>query len=80
MKRRDLMVVLSGAAIMAPVAVRAQQKPMPLLGYLNMGFPWPDFSSGAEPGNNGPNHKGLGEIGYVDAQDVTFTHHFAEGK
>jgi hypothetical protein len=40
MKRRDLVFVLGGLITPAH-ALRAQQKPMPVIGYLNNGLPAP---------------------------------------
>jgi putative ABC transport system substrate-binding protein len=73
MKRRELMLLLGGA-MTAARALRAQQKAMPVIGYLHY----------ASPGPNAPNvaafHQGLSEIGYVEGQTVTIEYRWAEGR
>jgi hypothetical protein len=62
MYRRKLMMLLLGGALTAAPALRAQQKAMPVIGFL----------SGTSPTPNAPNlaafHQGLSETGYIDGR------------
>jgi putative tryptophan/tyrosine transport system substrate-binding protein len=73
MRRRELILLLGGA-VTAPRGLRAQQKAMPLIGFLNS----------TSPGPNAPNvaafHQGLSESGYVDGQNVAIEYRWAEGQ
>jgi putative ABC transport system substrate-binding protein len=73
MRRRELMLLLSGAVTAAP-SLRAQQKAMPVIGYLGGGLPAP----------NAPTmiafRQGLGETGYVEAKNVAIEYRWAEGR
>ena len=73
MKHRELMLLLAGA-MAAARGVRAQQKAMPVIGYL----------SGASPGPSAPTvaafRQGLSESGYVEGQNVAIEYHWAEGR
>jgi putative tryptophan/tyrosine transport system substrate-binding protein len=73
MRRRDLMLILGGA-LTAARGLRAQQKAMPVIGYLS--------GSLLEP--NTPYvtafRQGLAETGYVEGQSVAIEYRWAEGR
>src|SRR5436305_11320332 len=74
MKRRHLLALLGGAFALVPLAVRAQQKAMPVIGCL----------STASPGTVGPIwaafSQGLREAGYAEGQNVIIEYRWAEGQ
>jgi putative ABC transport system substrate-binding protein len=76
MRRRELMLLLGGL-MTAARTLRAQQKAMPVIGFL---------SSAGEPesGSAAPNaaafRQGLGETGYVEGQNVAIEYRGAEGR
>jgi putative ABC transport system substrate-binding protein len=73
MRRRELLLLLSGA-MTAPHALCAQQKAMPVIGFLNVASPPPNLSNLGR----GPFFQGLRETGYVDGESVTFERRWAE--
>jgi ABC-type uncharacterized transport system substrate-binding protein len=72
MNRRELLLL--AGAMTAARGLRAQQKAMPVIGYL----------SGASPGPSAPTvaafRQGLSESGYVEGQNVAIEYHWAEGR
>jgi putative ABC transport system substrate-binding protein len=75
MRRRELITLLGGAAVAWPFAARAQQKAMPVVGYLSSFSPPPNLGDLGR----GPIHQGLGEMGYVEGQNMASEYRWAEG-
>jgi putative ABC transport system substrate-binding protein len=72
MRRRELITLLGGATVW-PLAARAQQSAMPVVGYLS--------SRSASDSANIVTafRQGLNEVGYVEGQNIAFESRFAEG-
>jgi putative ABC transport system substrate-binding protein len=74
MRRREFISLSVGAAISWPLAGRAQQSAIPVIGFLG----------GAEPVGYAPQIKalrlGLGDYGYVEGQNIAIEYRWAEGR
>jgi hypothetical protein len=71
-KRRELIAVLSGAAALWPLAVRAQQSAMPMIGFLSNG--WQQSNAGRLAAFR----QGLNETGYVEGRHLATEYRWAE--
>jgi putative tryptophan/tyrosine transport system substrate-binding protein len=73
MKRRDFITLLGGAAAAWPVAARAQQAAMPVIGLVGGGG---DVSTRYVTAFR----KGLNETGIIEGQNATVEYHWLEGQ
>jgi len=72
-RRRDLIAGLGATAAMWPLIARAQQKAMPVIGYLSSTRPGPAAPLAAAF------RQGLSETGFVEGQNLAIEYRFAEG-
>jgi len=73
MKRRDFITLIGGAAAM-PLVARAQPPKAPIVGFMSSRSPKDSVHLLQSF------HRGLGEAGYVEGQNVTIEYRWAEGR
>src|SRR5262245_17309398 len=74
-ERRKFLAALGGAAAAWPLAARAQQSAMPVVGYLYAGLPGPGVAENSEAAYR----RALAQNGFVEGQNVMIDYRYAEG-
>jgi ABC-type uncharacterized transport system substrate-binding protein len=73
MRRREFITAVGGVTIAWPLAVRAQQPAVPVIGFLSITF-------AHEQPHLAAFREGLGETGYVEGHNVSIEYRWAEGQ
>jgi putative tryptophan/tyrosine transport system substrate-binding protein len=74
MRRREFITLVGGAVVTVPLATRAQQPPMPVIGFLH------PTSLETKHLYLAAFHRGLGEAGYVEGRNVAVDYRWGQGQ
>jgi putative tryptophan/tyrosine transport system substrate-binding protein len=74
MRRREFVALVGGGAIGLPLAARAQQSTIPVIGFLHL--------SSLETTRQylAAFHQGLGDTGYIEGRNVAIEYRWAQGR
>jgi putative ABC transport system substrate-binding protein len=72
MRRREFIKLLGGTATAWPLAARAEQPAIPIIGVLDSRYP------GAVENRLRGFHQGLREAGYIEGENVTILYRWAD--